>query len=217
MSRAAPSYIATSTTWPTPDWPALEDRAEEPDREQHPATAVVAEEIERRNGSVLGADGVERAGEREVVDVVPRHLRVRAVLTPARHARVDEPRVAREQVVGSDAEAFRGAGTVDVDERVGVRGECVHDVRPRGCFMSTAMDRWLRRINVSIGGGWSTSVTRSTRTTSAPRPPSSIPQKGAGPRPPIMTTRVPVSGPLISWLISSPTVRARRQPPRWRA
>ena len=70
--------------------------------------------------------------------------------------------------------------------------------------MSTAMERWLRRIRVSIGGGWSTSVTRSTRTTSAPRPPSNMPQKGAGPSPPIITMRVPASGPLIVVLTLRP-------------
>ena len=74
--------------------------------------------------------------------------------------------------------------------------------------MSTAIDRWLRRISVSIGCGPSTSVTRSTRTTSAPRPPSSIPQKGAGPSPPIITMRVPASGPRHRFLQRSRAVAA---------
>ena len=39
----------------------------------------------------------ERAGERDVVDVVARLVRQRAVLAPAGHAGVDQPRVARRR------------------------------------------------------------------------------------------------------------------------
>ena len=111
---------------------ALEDGAEDADREQHPAPAVVAEEVERRHRSLRGTDRVEGTGEREVVDVVARHLGVRPVLAPARHARVHESRVAGEQIVGSDAETLGGAGAVHVDERVGVGGERIDDLPPAG-------------------------------------------------------------------------------------
>ena len=108
--------------------PGLQDRAEQADREQHAAAAVVAEEIQRRDRGFRCADRVQRAGERDVVDVVTGHLRVRAVLAPSRHARVHEPRIAREQFVGSDPDAFGCAGTVHVDEPVRVRGQRVHEL-----------------------------------------------------------------------------------------
>src|SRR5215470_17400171 len=49
-----------------------------------------------------------------------------------------------------------------------------------------------------MGSGPSTARGMSIRTTSAPRSPSSMPQNGPGPRPPIVTIRTPCSGPLTA-------------------
>ena len=49
----------------------LEQSADHAVRQQHPAAAEVADEIERRHRAFAPAtDGLERAGERDVVDVV---------------------------------------------------------------------------------------------------------------------------------------------------
>ena len=69
------------------------------------------------------ADRLERAGQRDVVDVVAGGVGVRAVLAPAGHAAVDEPRVAGEADVGAEAEALGHAGPEALDERVGLLDE----------------------------------------------------------------------------------------------
>ena len=59
------------------------------------------------------AERVQRAGDRDVVDVVPGGRRQRAVLAPAGHPRVDQPRVAprRTPPVRTRAARPRPAGT----------------------------------------------------------------------------------------------------------
>ena len=63
---------------------------------------------------------------------VPRPLREWAVLPPAGHPRVDQTRVAREQVVRSDAEALGDAGPERLHEHVGSIGQTPYDVRAAG-------------------------------------------------------------------------------------
>ena len=63
---------------------------------------------------------MQRAGERDVVDVVARRLRERARLPPARHAAIDEFRIAFEAHVGPEAKTFHHAGTEAFDQRVGL-------------------------------------------------------------------------------------------------
>ena len=75
----------------------------------------------------------ERAGERDVVDVVAGRVRERPVLAPAGHAAVHEPRVAGEARVGADAEPLGHAGPEALDQRVGLLDQAQHaSRRPRG-------------------------------------------------------------------------------------
>ncbi len=77
--------------------PRVEDAGADAEREHHPAAAHVADEVERHDRvTVRGPDRTERAREPDVVDVVARLLGQRALLAPAGHAAVHEPRVARE-------------------------------------------------------------------------------------------------------------------------
>ena len=85
MSRLAPSTIAASTTWPRPERCASQQRREHADEQQHRAAAEVADEVQRRHRPLAGpADGVQRAGERDVVDVVARRAAPSARPGPSR-------------------------------------------------------------------------------------------------------------------------------------
>ena len=100
----------------------LEQRAGDAEGEQHAAAAEVADQVERRHRRLaVAADGVQRAGERDVVDVVAGARRQRPVLAPAGHAAVDQPRIAREQRVGPEAQPLHHAGPEALDQRVGAR------------------------------------------------------------------------------------------------
>ncbi len=92
-----------------------------PNAEEHPAAAEVADEVDRRCRLAAGAPEVgERARERDVVDVVTRGLRHRALLPPPGHAPVHELRVAGEAVVGPKSHAFGDPGPEALEQRVGV-------------------------------------------------------------------------------------------------
>ena len=62
---------------------------------------------------------MQRAHQGDVVDVMPRRLRQRAVLAPAGHAAVDQLRVRGEARFGPDAEPFHHARSKAFDERIG--------------------------------------------------------------------------------------------------
>jgi len=96
--------------------------------QQHAAAAEVAHEIERRHRLVLGADRVQRAGERDVVDVVAGGLGEWPLLAPAGHAAVDQLRVALEADVGADAEALGDAGTERLGHAMGLLDQAQHDL-----------------------------------------------------------------------------------------
>ncbi len=76
--------------------------------------------------TVTPADRLERAGERDVVDVVPGRAGERSRLTEAGHAPVDEPRVAREADVGPEAEALHHAGPEPLEQPIGALHEPQH-------------------------------------------------------------------------------------------
>ena len=127
VSTAAPSTMAASTTWPLPVRWALDQPARHAEGEQHAAAAEVADQVERRHRRPAApTDRLERAGERDVVDVVAGGLGVRAVLAPAGHAPVDEPGVAGEAGVGAEAEPLHDAGAEALDEAVGLLDERQH-------------------------------------------------------------------------------------------
>ena len=61
----------------------------------------------------------ERAGERDIVEVVTGRLRQRAILPPAGHPAIDELRIALGAIGRAEAEPFHHAGPVALDQRVG--------------------------------------------------------------------------------------------------
>ena len=85
-------------------------------------------------GLLAGATEVrERAGERDVVDVVAGGLRHRTVLAPAGHAAVDELRVAGETHVGAETEPLGHARAVALERaRRPARRAAARARRPRG-------------------------------------------------------------------------------------
>ena len=84
-----------------------------------PAASEVSDEVQRRHGAfAAAADRFERAGERDVVDVVTRGLRHRPVLPPAGHTAVDELRISLETHVGSEPESLHDSRPEALDERV---------------------------------------------------------------------------------------------------
>ncbi len=111
----------------------LEQRGEHADDEVERAAAEVADEVDRHLGWSAGpADGVQGAGDGDVADVVTGRLRERAVLAPAGHPAVDEPRVAGETVVGAEAEPLGDAGAVALEEDVGLLDEGERGREPVG-------------------------------------------------------------------------------------
>ena len=105
---------------PAPARGPLHERGEHPHQQEHAAAAVVAHEVERGHGvAARGADGGQRPGQREVVEVVAGAGGERSVLAPAGHAGVDEPRVAGRAGVGPEAQPLRHTGAEALDEHVG--------------------------------------------------------------------------------------------------
>ena len=99
----------------------LEQRPEDAYRQQHAATAEVTDQVERGSRGLPGSasERIEGAGERHVVEVVAGRRRVRPALTPSGDAGEDEPGVAAETDVRTDAEPFGDAGPERVDQDVG--------------------------------------------------------------------------------------------------
>ena len=105
----------------------LEDGADHAEGEEHAAAAVVADHVQRRGRGRADATEVrERAGERDVVDVVAGGVRHRALLPPAGHAPVDQARVAGEARVGAEPEALGDPGAEALDQRVGLLHQPQH-------------------------------------------------------------------------------------------
>ena len=119
-----------------------------PKRQQHAAAAEVADQVERRHRRLAGAaDRVQRAGQRDVVDVVAGARRQRAVLAPAGHAAVDEPRVAREQHVrarGRAAPSRRGGSPRSARRRCAASR--ARAATPSGVLRSSVTERRPRSI-----------------------------------------------------------------------
>ena len=109
---------------PAPRTLALEQRGENAESEQHAAAAEVTNQVERRERRLaLAADRSERARDRNVVDVVPRHLGHRAGLAPTRHAAVDDCGVSLETDVGSEAQPLGHTRSEALDQGVGLLDE----------------------------------------------------------------------------------------------
>jgi len=81
-------------------------------------TAFNTHEVQRRDGALVGADGVQGARDRDVVGVVACRLRPRPVLSPSGHTTVDEAGIAGETLIRAEAEALGHAGPPSLNEHV---------------------------------------------------------------------------------------------------
>ncbi len=154
-SSAAPSTIAASTTWPRPDAFASSSAASTPIASSMPPPPKSPIEVQRDDRiAVARADRVERARHGDVVDVVAGRVRERAVLAPAGHPAVDEPRVAREADVGTEPEPLHRAGAEPFDERVGALDHGQHVVDRTGPLQIDRQRRTTARQQVAarVGG-----------------------------------------------------------------
>ena len=116
----------------------LEQAAHHAEGQQHAAAAEIADQVERRDRLVLAADGMQRAGERDVVDVVAGRLGERAFLAPAGHAAIDQLGIAREADVGPEAQPLGDAGAERLGHAVGLLDQAQHDL---DAFLLLQVDR----------------------------------------------------------------------------
>src|SRR5271166_4171028 len=107
---------------------------------------------------------MERAGEREIVDVVARFLSDRPRLTPAGHPRVDKAGIGLATNLRPEAKALHYAGTKPFDQDVGLRNQLQH-CRHGGWFFQIQSDGALIAIveveaplRVGFGSGSSNTV-----------------------------------------------------------
>ena len=182
ISSAAPSTIAASTTWPLPERSRSSSAQTMPKASSMPAAAEVADQVQRRHRRLAAAaDRLERAGERDVVDVVPGGLRQRAVLAPARSCgrrRAAGCARGRRRARGRAAPSRRGGSPRAGRRRAPTSRSTVST--PASLFRSTAMQRRPRASRSPDASPGATRARRSTRTTSAPMSASIIAQNGPG-------------------------------------
>ncbi len=101
---------------------AFEQRRKDAHRAIHRSAAEIADEVLRRHGQFAAlADRVERAGDGDVVEIVAGRLRQRAVLSPAGHSRIDQPRIGLEQFLRAQPQPLHHARTKAFDQHVGMR------------------------------------------------------------------------------------------------
>src|ERR1700685_3156196 len=72
----------------------------------------------RRRPLVRAAEQVERAGNRQIVDVVTGRLGERTALTPPGHASINQSRIFAQAFAGSNAQSFHEARAKALDEAV---------------------------------------------------------------------------------------------------
>src|SRR5690606_31119928 len=133
----------------------FERGADDTERQQHAAAAEIADEVDRRHRLLaFDADGVQRAGQRDVVDVVTGGFRHRTVLTPAGHAAIDQFRIALEADIRTKAETFGDAGTIAFVDHVGLVDQFQQGFQALGGFQvdDDALAVALQRIS-RVGGG----------------------------------------------------------------
>ena len=111
--------------------PGLEEGGEDADDEVRRAATEVADQVGREVRSRLVLAHPEQgAGDGDVVHVVAGRLRQRPALPPPGHPAVDQPRVARQALLGTEPEAFRRARAHALDQHVRL-GDEVEDGRDR--------------------------------------------------------------------------------------
>src|SRR5690606_11069567 len=90
----------------------LEHRADDAQRQHHAAAADIAQQMQGRGGRPVGMPhGAQRAGDGDVVQVMPRGLGQRTGLPPAGHAAVHQPGIARQADIRPQPQELHDAGT----------------------------------------------------------------------------------------------------------
>ena len=151
--------MAASTTWPLPELRASSTAHTTPKASIMAPPPKSPTRFSGGAGGVAGAaHRVQHAGQRDVVEVVAGRLRQRAVLAPAGHAAVHQPRVARVAGVRAEAEPLHHAGAEAFEQHVGLLRPAPAPLRcAAGCFRSSASERRPRAITSnfvpSIGNG----------------------------------------------------------------
>src|SRR3546814_13189158 len=88
------SDVCSSDLLPLAVARGVNERARHAEGEHHAAAAEIADIIDRRNGLFpRPPDPMEDARQRDIIDVVPRRLRIGAALPPAGHAAGTELRL----------------------------------------------------------------------------------------------------------------------------
>src|SRR6185295_17779566 len=131
---------------------ALEKRGEDAECKIKRATAIVADQVERRQRcTVFRADRVQSAGERNVVEVVARSLRKRTVLAKSGHASVHEPTVAFEADIRPQAEPLGNPGTKTFDQHVCFLDETQHHAERLRALQIQCNRTTVARADVELG------------------------------------------------------------------
>ena len=106
----------------------LQQRAHHAEGQEHAAAAEVADQVQRRHGTIaLAPDHMQHAGERDVVDVVAGIARHRPVLAESRHAADHELGVELLKLLGRQPQALQNAGTEALDQRIGLGCQFLDD------------------------------------------------------------------------------------------
>src|SRR3546814_828277 len=97
----------------------LKQAADQTESQIHRAAAKIADQVERWWWrAAFGADRIQRAGQRYIIEVVPRRGGQRTFLTPAGHAAIDQLRVDRMAGFRPEAEALHHARPVSLNQAV---------------------------------------------------------------------------------------------------
>jgi hypothetical protein len=111
----------------------LHQRGEDADQHQHRSAPEVGDQVSRDHGRPAGPpEGVQRPGERQVVEVVPGVPGPRPVLAPAGHPRVDQARRTGQAVLGPEAHPLGHPRAEHLDQDVGPLDQVQHQRQPLG-------------------------------------------------------------------------------------
>ena len=144
MSGAAPSTMAASTTWPSPERAASSRAATMPKASSMPPPPKSPTRFSGGTGRRVGpAHRPQGAADGDVVDVVAGHGRHRPVLSPAGHASVDQAAVPGEAGVGPEAQSLGHAGAETLDQPVGLLDQPEHELH---CV-------WVLQVDADRGAG----------------------------------------------------------------
>ena len=147
-----------------------QDAGDHAERHEHAAAAEIAHGVDR--GSRLlarAAIAVQRARQRDIVDVVPGKRRVGTGLAPSSHAAIDQLRIVGEQDVRAEAQPLHHTGTEAFDQPVGCADEFAD---PGNAIGRLEIDRDHLAVaveNIAIAGIADGSATGGTLDTNDPR------------------------------------------------